>query len=87
MFFSCTILKAAQYLPFTLGQYRITIVLLSGIIEESSILLSGKKNFFPMDSFQTASGDDKQHNDLANNLFLTNLLSTLPNLDSLQSKR
>lgn len=43
-----------------------------------------------MDSFvqQPDSDDnDKKHSDLANNLFLTNLLSTLPNLDSFQSKR
>lgn len=43
-----------------------------------------------MDSFvhqADSDGNDKQHNDLANNLFLTNLLSTLPKLDSLQAKR
>lgn len=42
-----------------------------------------------MDSFHQSESDDNDKNcsEIANNLFLTNLLSTLPNLDSLQNKR
>lgn len=43
-----------------------------------------------MDSFlhQAESDDtDKNRGDIAGNLFLTNLISALPNLDSLQSKK
>lgn len=34
-----------------------------------------------------SEGNENNHGDLANNLFFTNLLSSLPNLDSLQNKR
>lgn len=34
-----------------------------------------------------SEGNENNRGDLANNLFFTNLLSSLPNLDSLQNKR
>lgn len=44
-----------------------------------------------MDSFALRKADseenDAKRGDLTSNLFLTNLLSTLPKLDSLQTKR